>query len=536
MNDLSLFLKQYVSLLLFVLFFNGIILTLQGQQFKSYDKIDLLNQKGDVYAVKNSLQELFQKSTAEKDTVALVNCLIDLSSVNRSLLNYNEAFINSGEALFLAEELNAVLLKAKAHEEIGILYYLFKQDDQAGFNFKKAHSYFQKLYKLKGVSTAELYQSYYNLVLYYQRIEDQKSLIKYVDSCELLNKKFNINPLSKIYLNEKKASVLIWNNKPKEALQLLNETAEFIENDKSESVAVHTSFLIIVYARMANIYMNEKNYAVAKTYFEKSLNIKDVHGEATFYRSYTYTRYALLLNAMGDYKNAYVNSVNSAKINDTYLNPRNENTQGFLSVKNRYDERLQKKDKELATKNLELATKNQELLRFRIVLFVGLFILIIVSLIIRGKIKSQIHLKKQQASSEILEHKNKELTVNMLHLIEKEEVIKTLKEQLSKNNPDTSTVTLLKSLEQQSGNLWEAFNQRFMAQNKNFYERLQKKVPDLSSADLKVCALIKLNFSGKEMAYLLGISLGSVHVARHRLRKKMNLERDNNLTKFINSI
>ena len=75
-----------------------------------------------------------------------------------------------------------------------------------------------------------------------------------------------------------------------------------------------------------------------------------------------------------------------------------------------------------------------------------------------------------------------------------------------------------------------------MALNENFYDRLQQKAPDLSSADLKICALIKLNFSGKEMAHLLGISLGSVHVARHRLRKKMDLERDVNLTNFINSI
>ena len=64
----------------------------------------------------------------------------------------------------------------------------------------------------------------------------------------------------------------------------------------------------------------------------------------------------------------------------------------------------------------------------------------------------------------------------------------------------------------------------------------KKKVPDLSAADLKVCALIKLNFTGKEMSHLLGISLGSVHVARHRLRKKMNLNRSDNLTNYINSI
>ncbi|MCK0189955.1 hypothetical protein [Arenibacter sp. F20364] len=101
---------------------------------------------------------------------------------------------------------------------------------------------------------------------------------------------------------------------------------------------------------------------------------------------------------------------------------------------------------------------------------------------------------------------------------------------------NNSTRTLLKSIEKRSVNLWDDFNNRFLSQNEGFYQRLLEKVPDLSSADLKICALIKLNFSGKEMAYLLGISLGSVHVARHRLRKKMDIRREINLSTYINSI
>ena len=107
---------------------------------------------------------------------------------------------------------------------------------------------------------------------------------------------------------------------------------------------------------------------------------------------------------------------------------------------------------------------------------------------------------------------------------------------IAKNKTDDSTKKILTAIAKRSGNLWEVFNARFVNLNENFYERLQAKVPDLSSTDLKICALIKLNFTGKEMSYLLGISLGSVHVARHRIRKKLNLERDVNLTCYINSI
>jgi len=72
--------------------------------------------------------------------------------------------------------------------------------------------------------------------------------------------------------------------------------------------------------------------------------------------------------------------------------------------------------------------------------------------------------------------------------------------------------------------------------NKNFYTRLKQKYPDISTNDLKICALIKLNLSIKEMASILNISPDSVKTARHRLRKKLQLNTEDNLTDFILSV
>ena len=83
---------------------------------------------------------------------------------------------------------------------------------------------------------------------------------------------------------------------------------------------------------------------------------------------------------------------------------------------------------------------------------------------------------------------------------------------------------------------WEEFEARFISVNKGFYERLKAKYPKLTQGDLKLCALIKLNFSSKDMARLMGISVESVHTTRYRLRKKLGLNREDNLTEFITSI
>jgi DNA-binding CsgD family transcriptional regulator len=67
----------------------------------------------------------------------------------------------------------------------------------------------------------------------------------------------------------------------------------------------------------------------------------------------------------------------------------------------------------------------------------------------------------------------------------------------------------------------------------SFFDNLKKKFPDLSQSDLKLCALISLNLSSKDMAELMGISPESVKMARHRLRKKLDLATEENLADFV---
>jgi DNA-binding CsgD family transcriptional regulator len=508
---------------------------LHAQQFKTYNDYDLVPRKTSSDSIFKILSDYHKVALIKNDTVNTIKSLISLSAYQRINLNYSAAFNNSGEALFIAEEFQDTLLMANAHEEFGVLSYLFKQDNEAGINFKKAHQYYKAAFKNNQIELSSLYQSHYNLVLYYQRILNEKLLRAHIDTCSTLTKK---DAIYHVYLNEKKASLSEWENKDQDAIQLLNNSATALENlsEDSESAAIHKSFLIIVYGRLANIYMQLGQLRLAKQYFEKSINIKDINGEHTFYKSFIYLRYSLLLKRLNDFETAYKNLLLSNTINDTYLNPRNDNNQGFLTIKNRYKDELDRKNSLLNQKELQLAERVQELLRFRILFFVIIFLIIIISLIVRSRIKLLKYQKKERSSQELIDIKNEELTASTLQLIEREKVVKKLSDHIKKSDLDNSTKSLLKSIENRSLSLWDSFNNRFISQNEGFYERLQEKVPDLSSADLKICALIKLNFSGKEMAYLLGISLGSVHVARHRLRKKMLLDRNKNLTNFINSI
>lgn len=143
-------------------------------------------------------------------------------------------------------------------------------------------------------------------------------------------------------------------------------------------------------------------------------------------------------------------------------------------------------------------------------------------------------LKEQQLQNE-LEFKESQLTAVTFQMLQKNELLMELKEKLeqqndfSKDNQLTRIIT--KGLNHDEE--WSNFNTSFESINKNFYTRLKQAYPDISPNDLKICALIKMNLSIKEMSGILNISPDSVKTARYRLRKKLQLNSQDNLTDFI---
>ena len=64
-------------------------------------------------------------------------------------------------------------------------------------------------------------------------------------------------------------------------------------------------------------------------------------------------------------------------------------------------------------------------------------------------------------------------------------------------------------------------------------KKLKADFPDLTPGDLRLAAYLKMNLSSKEIAPLLNISLRGIENKRYRLRKKLHLENDDNLTSFL---
>ena len=143
-----------------------------------------------------------------------------------------------------------------------------------------------------------------------------------------------------------------------------------------------------------------------------------------------------------------------------------------------------------------------------------------------------------------LELKSKELTSHTLHLIQKNQLLEELKEKLGEivNNDKRDQRKELKQLlnllqlnHNQDKN-WEDFRVVFERVHEHFFEGLMAHCSKLSSADLRLAALLKMNLRSADIATMLGISQDSLRIARYRLRKKLDLPEGESLSTFIQKL
>ncbi|AVR47332.1 histidine kinase [Christiangramia fulva] len=151
------------------------------------------------------------------------------------------------------------------------------------------------------------------------------------------------------------------------------------------------------------------------------------------------------------------------------------------------------------------------------------------------EIEKEIIKLKNEKLEQDMANKNKELAVSTMSLIKKNEFLTSIKNQL-KNKEETQEIkSVIKNIDKDINeeDNWKFFKKAFSNADKDFFKKMKEKHPELTSNDLKLCAYLRLNLSSKEIAPLLNISVKSVEIKRYRLRKKMDLDRNTNLTDYI---
>lgn len=155
--------------------------------------------------------------------------------------------------------------------------------------------------------------------------------------------------------------------------------------------------------------------------------------------------------------------------------------------------------------------------------------------------KQIIKLRTEKLQAE-LSSKNRELANSAMSLVYKNELLQKLSEEINKlkdeNGKKLSAEQLRKIQKVIDEGMnderdWNLFENSFNEAHESFFKKLKVNHPDLVPNDLKLCAYLHMNMSSKEMASLLNISLRGVEIRRYRLRKKLNVPHDKNLSEFL---
>lgn len=312
---------------------------------------------------------------------------------------------------------------------------------------------------------------------------------------------------------------------------------------------------------LGKTYLSLNEHAKAKDYFLKVVAIASkLHMIDELKNSYQ--SLAIIAEKTGDFKNAFDYQRLHTAYSDSVMNKTKARQISQLEVQ---------LESEKKKKEIEILERDKQLGQFTVAASIAAMLgLVVFSFMIvsRQKMKHKKDKELSEMQKQILEErstlveaelenkkltedklkqeldfKTKELTTSALNLIQKNEALENLKKSVEeirrlpddqlkgKLNSIINTVNYSFSLDKD----WDSFRIHFEQVHKGFFENLLRKYPDLTPNDLKICALMRLQLETKEMASILDISPESAKVARHRLRKKLNLSNEQNLTSFLAS-
>ncbi|MFY0672033.1 MAG: hypothetical protein JXQ87_01430 [Bacteroidia bacterium] len=157
------------------------------------------------------------------------------------------------------------------------------------------------------------------------------------------------------------------------------------------------------------------------------------------------------------------------------------------------------------------------------------------------KHKQELLAYKNKELEEELETKNSRLMYSAVQNASKNEILNELKSQLMVVKSQTENEGLKKVLrtlnrELKNENYWSTFNTYFNDVDTKFINDFKNKHGELTQNDQRLVALIRLNLSTNEIASLLNISVRGVEQSKYRLKKKLALEKEQNLVSYIQNL
>ena len=425
---------------------------------------------------------------------------------------------------------------------IGTVYNKLGQADKALDCFKKSLDIRRQQENLHGIASC-----LQNLGVVYEKMENLDSaLVLYNEALELRRTLEQQGYAAELLLNIGNISIIT--GQLNHAEIKLREAIEIFERLNRQR------FLSQSCLSLASLYLKMEKSQPAILSLNRSIEISKLHG----YKIYERDAYGVLSEyyiLKKDFRKATECRQKQIVLTDSIFN--SEITTKVAELQARFETGKQEREIEILTKDkklqsLKIKRNETQVYALIIVITIIVMLLLLTLLLLNRRRLKQLQIKSELEKNKLLENKlkeqnayqSKQLTTHALNMLHKNELLQVLDHELTtfEENTDEELIKTLGKIKMQinrnrnSEKDWDLFKLHFEEVNRDFFSILQTQCNSLTTGDLKLAALIKLNLNIKEAATVLNISPDSLKKARYRLRKKLNLLERENLADHLTKI
>jgi tetratricopeptide (TPR) repeat protein len=485
--------------------------------------------QNDYITASNLLTQSISGFKETDNSLGLAKASLALGKVHARQFDHEKSIEQYIFASEIFQKYNKYQKLAECYNCIGGIYY-----DQS--NYDKAFEYYRKSQKWWEMAndTSGLAIAFNNIgEIYRLRGQFEEAMQYYRKSTPIFKATGQLDNLALCYDNI--ANILIGFGIYDSARYYLDEALRICKLKKSDFVASY------VYLNYGKLFKATGFPDISKMYYDSSYRAAIQTGVLTNMRDAAFWM-SEISKEKSEFKDAYYFHQIFKRLGDSVMNMKNLEKITQLEMKLIFEQ--DKKIKE----------QSQERTRYIYFLIAVILIsLLIVSMLLYGRlriknkhariVRDNLLLESQQLQTEI-DYKNRELATNVLYLVKKNELINLISEKLLKAKPRFTPEIqpmiqkiILDLQANVDSDIWKSFEQRFIVVQKDFYEKLNQRFPNLTENERKLCALLRLKMSTKDIAAITHQNLNAIEVARTRLRKKLNLSNQNiNLVTFLDNL
>lgn len=412
------------------------------------------------------------------------------------------------------------------YESFGLSLYYYRRYDDAEVYLKKACKFNNwKMHERIGILNS--------LGLVYRDTKQEAKAKKFFSSALYLAQQTNDEGWIGV-LSGNLGHLLYLKGNYSEAIDLLKyDVEEGLKNNQKSSSLNAAGLLVKIY-----IELNRKDEAEVLLR-EMDQIVENMNYSIEMYRVLNNAKNQVF-EAQGKYREALESFKIASKCEDTIRGRRA--LENIKKTEFQIDFEQKQRELELANEREKFHEWTIRILTLLVVLIVGLSLLIVRSLGKRRKREQLLaQLKRERVQHELKRTEN-EMRLLINSLMEKNALVEQLSSEIEsfQNNPESAfheerarLLSKMQNITILTDDDWLEFKKLFDILNPNFFQKLLIHAPDLTNAEIRLITLIKLNLSNLEMSRVLGISPDSVRKTALRLRKKWNIDQQEDLVKFV---